>query len=230
MLEAIVRCDICAGSYTVEDAVQWIETCSRHEDAVEAHRFEQLLRSVLPAGLHEAHPRDLTGDLADWSCESGLYLFGPVGAGKSHAAVALVKRWAVHRTKLGLGARPVWLNMPTAILQTLGEFSKGDSGKPGKLWDAATEADLLVLDDLGVEQTKDWVRLRLYGLVEYRLHNALPMIVTSNLSLGDLGSYLGSPQIASRLSQVCAQVSFVGKSDRRVSLAPTVKHTTMEAP
>jgi hypothetical protein len=82
-------------------------------------------------------------------------------------------------------------------------------------------AELLVLDNVeGTE--KEWVLLRLYGLVEHRVNRGLPMIVTSKYAVAALSQRL-TPDIASRLSGCAAQVSFEGKPDRRPGLAPELK-------
>lgn len=216
-------CYICLEQYSLEDAFDIVPMCVDHRAEYQAIQTEKELRSVLPNGFHGAKPKDLSKSLAEWDCAAGLYLYGPVGTGKSHAAAAMVKRWYVHQIRLGNRPVVVWMNMPATILATLTEFSKGAVGKPGVLWDAATNAGLLVIDDIGVEQPKEWVKTRLYGLVEYRMHQALTTIVTSNLTLAKLEHRLDSPQIASRLSQHCAQVSFEGKPDRRPGLAPELR-------
>lgn len=213
-------CDICLGNYDMAEAFAVLRMCVEHRDEFDAMTAERDLRRVLDPGFHAAHPRDLSDDLAGWDCASGLYLYGPVGTGKSHAAAAMTKRWYVHQQKLGNHPTVAWLNVPRAILDTLAEFSKGAVGNPGKLWDEATHAGLLVLDDIGVEQPKEWIRTRLYALIDYRLNQSLTTIVTSNLKLGQLADRLDSPQIASRLSQACGLVTFEGKPDRRPGLGP----------
>lgn len=47
--------------------------------------------------------------------------------------------------------------------------------------DSIYQADLLVLDDVGVQMSKDWVNSILYRLVNERFANQLPTIYTSNL-------------------------------------------------
>ncbi len=213
-------CYVCDGIYSVGDANDFLPMCSTHAGEYQAVRTERLLRAAIPPDFHDAKPSDLSDDLQGWDCATGLYLYGPVGTGKSHAAAAMTKRWYVHQKKLGNDPTVHWMNVPTAILLTLAEFGKGVAGKPATLWDAATSVGLLVLDDIGVEQPKEWVRTRLYGLVEHRKQQRLTTIVTSNLDLGGLADRLDSPQIASRLRQLCAPVSFDGKPDRRPGLGP----------
>jgi DNA replication protein DnaC len=53
---------------------------------------------------------------------------------------------------------------------------------------------LLVLDDIGVENSTAWVQEKLDTIVDYRLMHKLALVVTTNLSLDKL-----STRIASRL-------------------------------
>jgi DNA replication protein DnaC len=214
---------VCRGSFAIAEALPVLELCDEHWEAMVQHRAAEALRRTIPPGLHHAHPRDLPELVAGWSSldGTGLYLYGPVGVGKSHAAAALVKKAWMEQFRAGRSAHAVWLNVPSAILATLAAFGRR-SADASKAWDEAQSSSVLVLDDIGVEDPKDWVRARLYGLVEHRLQHRLPTIVTSNLDLGQLADRLGSPQIASRLSQMTAQVSFASSSDRRPGLAPTL--------
>jgi len=62
------------------------------------------------------------------------------------------------------------------------------------------DCDLLVLDDVGVEQSSEWVR-RKYDTVLSARHAAMdPTIITTNLSLEDLVAHVGGRQ-GSRFGQ-----------------------------
>ena len=47
-------------------------------------------------------------------------------------------------------------------------------------WDAVRTVDLLALDDFGAQSDTAWAREKLYQLVNYRVNNDLPTVVTSN--------------------------------------------------
>ena len=80
------------------------------------------------------------------------------------------------------------------------------------------EMELLVLDDVGVEKYSDWMADQMYQIIDHRWKNRKPMIITSNLSLEDLGkSY--KPQIASRIMGSCKPIRFTDR-DRRYQVAP----------
>ncbi len=204
----------------MDEAFAILRMCKEHRSVFDGREAERVLRDTIPPGFHPAHSRDLSDDLSGWDCASGLYLYGPVGTGKTHAAAAMAKQWFVHQQKLGSVPTVKWVNVPTLILDTLAEFGKGAVGHPDKLWNEATHSGLLILDDIGVEQPKEWIRTRLYALIDYRLQHAMTTLVTSNLTLGQLAERLDSQQIASRLSEACGRVSFEGKKDRRPDLGP----------
>ncbi len=52
--------------------------------------------------------------------------------------------------------------------------------------DSIMHTSLLVLDDIGVEVSKDWVNNTLYHLINFRYSNKLTTIITSNVSIEDL--------------------------------------------
>ena len=76
------------------------------------------------------------------------------------------------------------------------------------------ECDLLIVDDLGTELPGQFVTAALYALMNQRLLDKKPMIVTTNLFADDMAKRY-SPQIASRLYGEFRRLTFLG-SDIRV--------------
>ena len=64
------------------------------------------------------------------------------------------------------------------------------------------EVSLLVLDDMGAQNSSSWAEEKLYQLVNYRHLKKSPTIITTNCKLGDI-----QPRIASRLADI--QISTV---------------------
>ena len=73
--------------------------------------------------------------------------------------------------------------------------------------------DLLIIDDLGTEMPGQFVTSALYNLVNDRLLDGKPMIISTNLNTDDLGKRY-SPQIASRLRGSFLRVAFLGEDIR----------------
>lgn len=74
-------------------------------------------------------------------------------------------------------------------------------------------ADLLIIDDLGTELPGNFVTAALYALVNDRLLAQMPMIISTNLTVDEIGRRY-SPQIASRLQGSFQRLTFVGEDIR----------------
>lgn len=75
------------------------------------------------------------------------------------------------------------------------------------------ECEYVALDDLGSWRISEWAGENLYGLIDYRWANELPLVVASNVR--DLEKLLGD-RIGSRLSDRQSRVLLDGP-DRRAS-------------
>ena len=177
---------------------------------IRAKMLESRLRK---AGLH--------GEYATAACTEGAltyrrardgrgtYLWGMPGRGKTYAAAAAV-RLAVRD---GLTAKLVTAK---GLLDAI--KAEWDGGERGAL-ERAERCDLLALDDLGVERPTEWAMETLTGLIDARVAAGLPIIVTSNYSLGELRDRWGDMpgmRVASRLGGACERIEMAG-SDRRLA-------------
>lgn len=77
------------------------------------------------------------------------------------------------------------------------------------------QCDLLIIDDLGTEMTTQFVCSALYHVVNTRLMESRPTIISTNLTPEQL-SVRYSPQIASRLLGTYRLIQFVGQDIRRL--------------
>lgn len=180
-------------------------------DAREAEAFAEVLDferaarwgRLIPGRFVDAHVDQLDGvfgQLAGWDGTSNVLLVGNVGAGKTHAAVALAR--TVHDQGGTVGFWPV-----VELLDAL-----RPAGDP-RAMDRTVAVDVLVLDDLGLERPSDWTFERLYAVVNRRWLERRPTIVTSNLSAGELERSAGAP-MWSRLYHDAIRV-VAGGEDRR---------------
>ena len=76
-----------------------------------------------------------------------------------------------------------------------------------------TACDLLIVDDLGTEMPSQFVTAALYSLINDRLLEGKPMIISTNLNTDDLTRRY-NPQIASRLRGSFTRVAFLGDDIR----------------
>ena len=75
------------------------------------------------------------------------------------------------------------------------------------------KCDLLIIDDLGTELPSQFVTAALYSLLNERLLAGMPMVISTNLTVEELGKRY-SPQIASRLHGSFTRLIFVGEDIR----------------
>lgn len=137
----------------------------------------------------------------------GLLFAGAVGSGKTFLACCVANALLADGYTVLFVVVPDWLDK-------LYEAQRSGEEESDVLT-LAREVPLLILDDLGAHNYNDWVRNRLYSLLNYRLNYCLPVIVTTNLGLEELSAKLGN-RITSRLLQMCRPYQLVVEMDIRL--------------
>lgn len=168
-------------------------------------------RTTVPRAFHDARLADLEGrsvhgDLATWSQADdppNLVLVGPVGVGKTHAAVAAV------RPHFGGGASLVFV--PVGEMLDRLDWRRPDSHQ---YLEAIMAVDVLVVDDLGTERPNEWTAERLYTIVNRRWLDGLPTVATTNLEPDELATELGE-RTYSRLVGGAVVLRLAGPDRRR---------------
>lgn len=185
---------------------------------------EKLLRSVgVPDDFLNASPTDFSDPVRqrvrdDWQ-QAQWFLTGDCGLGKTHLAVAILRKLMQQGNVCHGGS--VWRDgrwkpaklfyvVPDMLgeMQSMYTFNQNVDG----FVSALQHQPLLVLDDLGAEKPSDWTYLSLYRIIAYREANHKSLIVTSNFSLAEINK--NDPRIASRLERF-AGIELVGTSKRR---------------
>src|SRR5947209_4283224 len=139
------------------------------------------------------YARELDANLA---AGRGLWLDGPPGSGKTSAAIAIAKEAERAGHAVGFHVVPELLSM---IRRSFGDRGADDYASVKARID---ELDLLVLDDLGTEQTTEWVLEELYVIINRRLLDMRSVIVTTGLSDTELARQL-TPRVVTRLERIC---------------------------
>ena len=137
-------------------------------------------RCVVPDGSTIDWVRKMMED-AKRACEvfaahpaGRLVLTGRTGCGKTHLGYAIAGVCSGE----GMG---VYMARITDMLSSLRQgFSEDDYQSR---WDRLRNVALLIIDDLGAEQSTPWSEETIYSLVDYRCGQKLPMVVTTNLML-----------------------------------------------
>ncbi len=141
----------------------------------------------------------------------GLYLCGGVGVGKTHLAVAVMSELIRRRRVPSL-----FVTVPEFLDNLRGAYN--DPGRDLDEWmDAVKNADFLVLDDLGAEKPTEWVRERIFVLVNHRYREQLPTVFTSNTGPKDLADQLGE-RTASRIIAMCDWIALEGEDYRETAV------------
>ena len=136
-----------------------------------------------------------------------LLFFGAPGLGKTHLSAAIAREvsaagWSVVYDTAGHVFRVF-------------EDEKFGREEAGEDVERVLRCDLLILDDLGTELTTAFVQSALYEIVNTRLVERRPTILSTNLMPSDLERRY-SPQAASRIQGEYQLLPFVGEDIRRL--------------
>ena len=185
------RCVPCAQAQTEEIIAA--------KDARWAAHCPPLYRATDPARLDAARLKRV---LAWQYGPRGLILTGPGGTGKTRCALLLVKRLVLDEgreacvflgNQFAQACQTAWMDNGPAWSQRL------------------NTVEVLFLDDLAKSKFTERVEAELFGIVEMRMANLLPTIITTNTVGGTLKSKLsadrGEPLIR-RLRECCQCITF----------------------
>lgn len=135
----------------------------------------------------------------------GLLFLGEPGTGKTFYACCIANS-LIDR---GVFA---FITNAVAITRTFGEDETRRN-----LLNYTAQADLMILDDLGAERSTEYAIEQLYAIVDQRYRSGKPLIVTTNMTLEQLGNgpELGRRRIYERVLEMCPyRCQFTGPNRR----------------
>lgn len=200
----IAECpNLLTGHFTVirysRQFYSYLDKCSKQEAKESADHQNRLFRGQhIPDELYEASLSnfDTTAgrldayaallrfvtDYKKASKQRGIYLYGPLGVGKSFMLAGLAKKLAERNVATLMVYLPDFFR---DIKQSI-----GDNILNQKV-DALKKIEVLILDDIGAESISQWERDEILGaILQARMVKGLPTIYSSNLAYDDLERHL----------------------------------------
>lgn len=138
----------------------------------------------------------------------GMLVYGDAGCGKSHLSVALATELAQK------GIEVVFKNVPKLFEDIYSSFQNEDINTYTIL-EPILNAQVVILDDLGAEKITDFVKTKLYYIINSLYNSGATIIVTTNVKkVSDLSDIIGF-RAYDRLLEMCDIIHNEGKSYRR---------------
>ena len=136
-----------------------------------------------------------------------LVLIGKVGCGKTHLAAAIANQI------LDSGAVVLFKTVSDLLDHLRTTYMPNSTEVYDQLFSKMREAELLVLDDLGAQQSSPWANEKLFQLFNYRYNSRFPTVITTN----NVGLQGIDERIRSRMidTSLVTSVTFDGAQDYR---------------
>lgn len=147
--------------------------------------------------------------------KNGIIFVGTNGTGKTHISIAIANELMKQNV-------PVIFGTLTDLLEKYKDNCKNNT--ENELIKLYTKVDLLIIDDLGVEFMNDWMLSKLFVIINERIKNELPIIITTNYDMDQLKQRLSiqnklcetTNSIISRLCYMCYRVECKGNDYRMI--------------
>jgi len=136
----------------------------------------------------------------------GLLFIGGVGTGKTYSLISTLLALAEERDKYI--QFQTFSEVARAIRESIGDNSYN------RVYDKYVSSEILVMDDIGTENTTDFMKEFMYNMINDRYNNMLPIMITTNLDSQEL-SRIYSQRIVSRLFEMCEIIRLEGEDKRK---------------
>ena len=144
----------------------------------------------------------------DFDADSGsIYMHGETGLGKTHLSLAIGnaaarKGYSVYYAS----AQPLLADI---------EREKFGREKSAVSENKALGCDLLIIDDLGCEFGTQFSAAEIYNIINYRINQSKPFIISTNLDWEELEKKY-SKRVASRIIGSFSNLKFIGNDIRQI--------------
>lgn len=147
----------------------------------------------------------------------GLYFWSRTkGSGKTRLGASIANALIQIHAERGEQIDVRYAVLVDLIEQIKETFDNDSKLKTKDVTDAVKNADVLVLDDLGVESDSTFVNQILYRLLNHRMTKELPTIFTSNIPVEELGQkfQMDDGRIQSRITKMSFSIAMPEESAR----------------
>ena len=148
--------------------------------------------------------------------DEGLLLSGPVGVGKTHLAVSILKGLAER------GFTCLFYEFGSLLKEIQDSYNPNTKSSELSILRPVLVADVLVLDELGASKPTDWVRDTMAHVINTRYNDRKLTVFTTNYHderpndrEETLEDRIG-PRLRSRLYEMCRTVKITGDDYRRI--------------
>jgi len=173
-------------------------------DAIE----QRLARAGVPRRYQAATLDDLPDGLAKAiGAADGVFLFGPVGTGKTHGMAATCRQHVL------AGDSVMWVAFEDLLERIKASYGAGGESERSIL-STYKQADVLCVDDIGVSTSEHATGI-LERLLRARYNAVLITHATSNLSPAVLAEK-ADPRVASIVRGLCTPINY-NRADRRLA-------------
>jgi DNA replication protein DnaC len=114
----------------------------------------------------------------------GLLMIGEPGTGKTHLAVAAMRKI------IEKGFECLFCDYQNLLDRIRSGYDPASHSSDKEAYRVALDSEVLLLDDLGAHRVTDWVEDTITSIVTWRCNQRKPLIATTNLPDGDAGSSL----------------------------------------
>jgi len=165
---------ICDCLYEVEHykAVRdYINTSNLPKGQLKRNPIKLFRDAIITYQLLENLSKQVLEDGSKW-----LYLCGTPGTGKTLISLVLAQMLLESEKTVHF----------TTVTDMLDKLRPSEDFNSREYFEEIKNVDLLILDDIGQEKSSQWVREKLYMLINHRYNECLPIIFTSNKKIEKL--------------------------------------------
>ena len=201
-----VRCENC--DYGIrhwdgqkQERRKWCKRCIKvyeRKHSLTTESAEKIIIGLVEPLYIDANLSDLDKGIAEQLLNVGygrdVFVYGPVGTGKTHAMAALIRHYVYE------GYECERINFDDFCVEVRSTMSPAATQTEWDMIEPLKQVDKLFIDDLGLRSKleTDFAYVTLYSILNKRQERMLPTFISSNKSIEQLGRTFDA-RIASRL-------------------------------